>query len=317
MDTLLPLLGSVFIAFVIGSNDTANALGICVGCNILTFKKAVRSFGLLVFLGMLLQGAKVMKTVGHDLLTVNVAVVGVALVISGLLIALANWKRLPLSSHQVVIGSITGSGAASGIPISVSSLLKILLSWVISPLGALVFALLLYKAMEMTLSKLPMLRVERMLRALLPVSGLLIAYNTGANELATVLGGPVYAGLLTPLQAAIGGAFLVFLGSTVLSPRVIDTVGKGITSLDPFSGFAAQFGAGACVLVFTTLGMPISTTYCIIGAITGVGVLKGLKTVRFHLLRQILLGWALAPLSGFLLGYLATRGIELVSNLLV
>ena len=317
MDTFLSLLGSVFIAFVIGSNDTANALGICIGCNILTFKRAVRSFGLLVFLGMLLQGAKVMRTVGHDLLTVNVAVVGVALVSSGLLIALANWKRLPLSSHQVVIGSITGSGAASGIPISVSSLLKIFLSWVVSPVGALVFALLLYKAMEMTLSKLPMLRVERMLRALLPVSGLLVAYNTGANELATVLGGPVYAGLLTPLQAAVGGAFLVFLGATVLSPRVVETVGKGITSLDPFSGFAAQFGAGACVLVFTTLGMPISTTYCIIGAITGVGVLKGLRTVHFHLLRKILLGWALAPLSGFLLGYLATRGIELVSNLLL
>jgi PiT family inorganic phosphate transporter len=316
MDTFLSLLGSVFIAFVIGSNDTANALGICIGCNVLTFKKAVRSFGVLVFLGMLLQGARVMKTVGHDLLVVNVSVVGVALVVSGVLIALANWKRLPLSSHQVVIGSITGSGAAAGIAISFSSLLKIFLSWVISPVGAFVFALLFYKAMEMTLSKLPFLRVERMLRVLLLVSGLLVAYNTGANELATVLGGPVYAGLLTPHQAAIGGAFLVFLGAMVLSPRVIETVSKGITSLDPFSGFAAQFGAGMCVLVFTTLGMPVSTTYCIIGAITGVGALKGLKTVRFHLIRKILLGWALAPLSAFVLGYLAAWGIELLSHLL-
>jgi phosphate/sulfate permease len=316
MDTFLSLLGSVFIAFVIGSNDTANALGISIGCNILTFKKAVRSFGLLVFLGMLLQGSRVMKTVGHDLLAVNVSVVGVALVVSGALIALANWKRLPLSSHQVVIGSITGSGAAAGIAISFSSLLEILLSWVISPLGALVFALLVYKAMEMTLSKLPLLRVERLLRVLLVVSGLLIAYNTGANELATVLGGPVYAGLLTPLQSAIGGGLLVFLGAMVLSPRVIETVGKGITSLDPLSGFAAQFGAGICVLFFTTLGMPVSTTYCIIGAITGVGALKGLKTVRFPLLRKILLGWALAPLSAFLLSYLAARAIELLSHLL-
>ena len=142
MDMVLSLLGSVFIAFVIGSNDTANALGICIGCNIINFKRAVRYFGFLVFLGMLLQGAKVMKTVGHDLLSVNLSIVGAALVISSLLIALANWKRLPLSSHQVIVGSITGAGAASGIPINMSYVLKISLSWVVSPLGALHFAFL-------------------------------------------------------------------------------------------------------------------------------------------------------------------------------
>jgi PiT family inorganic phosphate transporter len=310
MDLFLSLLGSVFIAFVIGSNDTANALGICIGCNIITFKRAVRYFGLLLFLGMLLQGGKVMKTVGHDLLSVNTAIVGTALVISGLLITLANWKRLPLSSHQVIIGSITGAGFASGIPINMSSVLKISLSWVISPLGALLFAFLFYRLMELTLSRLPFLRLERILRRLLLVSGFLIAYNTGANELATVLGGPVYAGLFTPIQASIGGALLVFLGATLLSPRVIETVGKGITVLDPFSGFAAQFGAGTCVLLFTTLGMPISTTYCVIGAITGVGILKGVGTVRFHLLKKILLGWILAPVVSFALGFLMIRAIQ-------
>jgi PiT family inorganic phosphate transporter len=313
MDLFVCLLGSLFIAFVIGSNDTANALGICIGCGIITFKRAVRYFGLLVFLGMLLQGGKVMRTVGHDLLSVNTAIVGTALVVSGLLIALANWRRLPLSSHQVIIGSITGAGAASGIPIHMSSVLKISLSWVVSPLGALLFAFLFYRLMELTLSRLPLLRLERILRSLLVVSGFLIAYNTGANELATVLGGPVYAGLFTPLEASIGGALLVFLGATLLSPRVIETVGKGITVLDPFSGFAAQFGAGTCVLLFTTLGMPISTTYCVIGAITGVGIFKGVGTVRFHLLRKILLGWLLAPVVSFALGFLMIRGIQLLS----
>ena len=313
MDMFLSLIGSVFIAFVIGSNDTANALGICIGCSIITFKRAVRYFGLLVFLGMLLQGGKVMKTVGHDLLSVNVAVVGAALVISGLLVALANWKRLPLSSHQVIIGSIIGAGSASGIPINMSSVLKISLSWVVSPLGALLFAFLFYRLMELTLSRLPLLQLERILRSLLVVSGFLIAYNTGANELATVLGGPVYAGLFTPLQASLGGALLVFLGASLLSPRVIETVSKGITVLDPFSGFAAQFGAGTCVLLFTTLGMPISTTYCVIGAITGVGLLKGVETVRFHLLKKILLGWILAPLISFALGFLIIRAIQHLS----
>jgi PiT family inorganic phosphate transporter len=98
-----------------------------------------------------------------------------------------------------------------------------------------------------------------------------------------------------------------------LSPRVIETVSRGITVLDPFSGFAAQFGAGTCVLLFTSLGMPVSTTYCIIGAITGVGILKGMGTVRFHLLKRILLAWILAPLVSFALGFLMIRAIQHLS----
>jgi PiT family inorganic phosphate transporter len=157
--------------------------------------------------------------------------------------------------------------------------------------------------MELTLSKLPVFEIERYLRKLLLIAGMMIAYNTGANELATALGPIVYYGLLTPVQAALAGAFLIWLGAIMLSGRVIETVGKGITSLDAFSGFAAQFGAGVCVLIFTSLGMPVSTTYCVIGGIAGVGMLKGVGTVKTGLLKRILASWVLTPLTAFSVCY--------------
>jgi phosphate/sulfate permease len=307
MAELIPFIACILIAFGIGSNDTSNALGICIGAGIIKLRKAVLLFGCFVLIGLVLQGQKVMKTVGKDLLEVNSSVLSISLSISALFIILSNWKKLPLSTHQVLIGGLTGSGVASGIDVNVVSLLKIVLSWIISPLTAFFFSFILYKMMEKTLSKLSFFHIERILRILLLISGILIAYNTGANELATVLGPVIYSGLIGRMPSFLLGAFFVFLGSVLLSNRVIETVGKGITALDPYSGFAAQLGAGSCVLLFTFLGMPISTTYCIIGGISGVGMVKGMKTVRIDLIRKMVINWAIAPSISFVICFMLMK----------
>ncbi|MDI6891179.1 MAG: inorganic phosphate transporter [Thermodesulfovibrionales bacterium] len=307
MTELIPLAACILIAFGIGSNDASNALGICIGAGVIKLRKAVLLFGCFVFIGIMLQGQNVMKTVGKDLLEVNLSILSVSLSISALLIIFSNWRKLPLSTHQAIIGSLTGSGVASGVDVNLLSLFKIVLSWIISPLTAFFFALIFYRMMEKTLSKLSLFRIERILRILLLISGILIAYNTGANELATVLGPVIHSGLMGKMPSFLSGSFFVFLGAVLLSHRVIETVGKGITALDPYSGFAAQFGAGSCVLLFTSLGMPISTTYCIIGAISGVGMSKGLETVRITLVKKIIANWVFAPSLAFLICFAVMR----------
>lgn len=189
----IPIIACGLIALGIGSNDTSNALGICIGCEIIKFKRAVLLFWLFVWIGITLQGGKVMRTVGKELLEINLYILSIALLISAILIIISNWKKLPVSTHQVIIGSLTGSGIASGMDVNYSSLLQIILSWAVSPLGALFLSLMLYRVMEKTLSKLPLLQIERILKVLLLISGVLIAYNTGANELATVLGPVIYS----------------------------------------------------------------------------------------------------------------------------
>lgn len=302
--TEIALVACLFIAFGIGSNDSSNALGICIGAGIIKLKKAILLFGVFVFLGIMLQGSKVMKTVGKNITDVNFSILVVSLSVSAALIILSNWRKLPLSTHQVIIGSLTGSAVASGISVKSAALLKIAISWIISPLLAMIFSFLFYKILEKTISKLSFFKIEKLLRGFLLLSGILISYNTGANELATVLGPVIHSTInIDKIFLFFISSLIVFLGAILLSHRVIETVGKGITTLDPYSGFAAQFGAGVCVLFFTFLGMPVSTTYCIIGGISGVGITKGVKTVKITLLRKIAINFVITPLIAFLISY--------------
>ncbi len=310
MTELIPVAACLLIAFGIGSNDTSNALGICIGCGVIKLRRALIVFGCFVLIGILVQGQKVMETVGKDLVEVNIPILSISLSVAAFLIIISNWKRLPLSTHQVIIGSLTGSAVASGAAVNFTAMLEIVVSWIVSPLVAFFTSMLLYKAMEKTISKLSLFRIERILRTLLLFSGILIAYNTGANELATILGPVIHSGLIEQLRASLVGSLFVFLGAVILSHRVIETIGKGITTLDPYSGFAAQFGAGMCVLFFTSLGMPISTTYCIIGSISGVGMSKGMETVKFGLIRKIMANWVLAPSLAFFISFLIMRAVS-------
>jgi PiT family inorganic phosphate transporter len=310
----LAILASILIAFGIGSNDSSNALGICIGAGVIKFKRAVFLFGVLVFIGILLNGDKVMKTVGKNLIEVAPSVICLTMIISAILILISNWKKLPLSTHQVIIGSLVGSGLASGSPVSFMSLSNILISWIISPFIACFFGFFLYKIAEKIFSRLPFFKMESLLRIFLLISASLISYNTGANELATVLGPVIHAEIpVNTILLYLITSFSIFLGTFTLSHRVIETVGKGIISLDPFSGFIAQFGAGLCVFSFTWLGMPISTTYCIIGAISGVGMTKGLQTIKFDLIKKIAMNWVLTLTSAFTLSYFLTK---LILNIL-
>jgi PiT family inorganic phosphate transporter len=310
MTELIPVAACLLIAFGIGSNDTSNALGICIGCGVIKLRRALLLFGCFVLIGILVQGQKVMKTVGKDLVEVNLSIIGISLSVAALLIIISNWKKLPISTHQVIIGSLVGSGVASGAAVNFTAILEIIVSWIISPLVAFFSALFLYKAMEKTISKLSLFRIEKILRSLLIFSGILIAYNTGANELATILGPVIHSGLIEQMRASLIGSLFVFLGAVILSHRVIETIGKGITTLDPYSGFAAQFGAGMCVMFFTFLGMPISTTYCIIGGISGVGMSKGMKTVKLDLIKKIMANWILSPSLAFIISFAIMKAIS-------
>jgi len=310
MTEIIPVAACLLIAFGIGSNDTSNALGICIGCGVIKLRRALLLFGCFVLIGILVQGQKVMKTVGKDLIEVNPSIIGISLSVAAVLIIISNWKKLPLSTHQVIIGSLVGSGVASGAAVNFTAILEIIVSWIISPLVAFFTAMFLYRAMEKTISKLSIFRIERILRSLLLLSGILIAYNTGANELATILGPVIHSGLMEQMRASLIGSLFVFLGAVILSHRVIETIGKGITTLDPYSGFAAQFGAGMCVMFFTMLGMPISTTYCIIGAISGVGMSKGMETVKLDLIKKIMANWFIAPSLAFLISFLIMKAVS-------
>ncbi len=306
MDMTIALIAALAIAFAIGSNDTCNSFGICVGCGLLTIKRASYILFLLVFAGMLFGSGRIIDTVGRELVELDEIVVSISLIISSAAIVAANYLRTPVSSHQAIVMSLIGSAFALGNRIDVSTVAKIVLSWIVSPFGALFLSILIYWIMENTLSKLPLLKVERILRVLLFVGAMIIGFNTGANELATALAPIVAFGAMDVLEAALLGSAMLFLGAWIVSVRVAEVVGKGITALDPFTGFAAQFAAGLTVLLFTAIGMPVSTTYCTVGAVTGVGLYKSVRGVKFAFLKRIVASWILTPFAAFTVSFAVT-----------
>ena len=145
--------------------------------------------------------------------------------------------------------------------------------------------------------------VERIFGILQILSACFIAFAHGANDVANAIG-PVSAvfellknptlllrqTLISPWLLAFGGLGVVF-GLATYGWRVIETIGKNITQLTPTRGFSAEFAAATTILVASKLGLPISTTHSIVGAVLGVGLAKGLSALNLRLVRDIFLSW--------------------------
>jgi PiT family inorganic phosphate transporter len=144
--------------------------------------------------------------------------------------------------------------------------------------------------------------VEKMFSYLQILSACYVAFAHGANDVSNAIG-PI-AAVLDIIQhgtivsasqipswlLALGGAGIV-LGLATWGWRVIETIGKKITELTPTRGFCAEFGAAATILVASKLGLPISTTHCLVGAVLGVGLARGLSALNLTTLRDIVISW--------------------------
>lgn len=305
MIEVLAILACLSIAFSVGSNDTSNAFGVSIGCRIINFRTANLLLLLFAFIGCISGGEKVMKTVGKDLVEFNLILLASSLTVAALIIVFSNLRSLPVSSHQVIVGSLVGAGFASGADLELTILRNIVLSWVLSPIFAILLAAGIFFLVKKILLNFSILKIDRIFKILLLINSVLIAYNTGANELATALGAVVYFGLIDHFTAALLASISLWLGAKMLSWRVIETVGRGIVPLDPASGFSAQFGAALTVLIFTFLGMPVSTTYCIVGGVFGVGIAGKMETVKREKFKSIVLNWIFSPTVAFLFSFSA------------
>lgn len=168
--------------------------------------------------------------------------------------------------------------------------------------------------------------VEKMFAILQILSACYVAFAHGANDVANAIGpiGAVLnklsfetlkssgAGVPTWLLG-FGGAGIV-IGLATWGWRVIQTIGKKITELTPTRGFSAEFGAAITILFATKLGMPISTTHCIVGAVLGVGLAKGISALNLRTLRDIALSWIITIPSAAILSIIIFYIISAIFN---
>jgi PiT family inorganic phosphate transporter len=301
------LIGGVFVGWGLGSNDSANIFGTGVAARVLTYRTAIILISVFVVIGALSEGYKSMATVG-EMSKMSPMGAFIAASAAGFCVATFSYLSLPVSTSQAIMGAVLGVGMISGIP-DFTRLYKVLLCWILTPVGAIIFSFVLYpllgKFFERALLNLQLHNI--FIRWALLFAGCYGAYSLGANNVANVTGVYVGSGLLTPFLAALIGSLSIASGVLTYSRKVMHTVGRKIVELDGFSAFIAEFSAAITVHLFTQVGVPVSTSQAIVGGVTGVGLVKGAKTVSTRTLSEIAIGWVSTPISGGAIAYIMMR----------
>jgi PiT family inorganic phosphate transporter len=301
------LISGIFMGWSLGSNDSANIFGTAVFSKKIRYRTAIILCAVFVIVGALLEGRAGMHTLSGlvDQTTDSAFAASLA---AALTVTMMSVLKLPVSTSQAMVGAIMGIGILRG-QINFAGLTKVLIAWVATPVGTIIATLMLYPSIGWFLR---VLRLNIFTRDLLLKWGLIIAgcygaYALGANNVANVTGVYIQTGQLNVLQAALLGGGSIALGAVTYSKNVMITVGKKLVRLDPFSAFIAVFSMALVVHTFAIIGVPVSTSQAIIGSVLGVGILKGVQTIKFRTLIMILFGWIGTPSIALAIAYLIYR----------
>jgi len=328
------LTSGLFLGWSLGAKDAANVFGTAVGSRMVRFKVAAAIASLFVILGAVVEGAGVTETLGH-LGAVN-AIAGsftVALA-AGLTIAWMTRARIPVATSQAIVGAIVGWNLFTGSPTDLGVLSKIVATWFISPLLAAIFAILIYLLFKFVLgrARIHMLRLDAYTRAGLIVVGALGSYTLGANNIANVMGvfvpaSPFHDIRLFDLftlhgtqQLFLLGALAIAVGIFTYSRRMMLSVSNDIFTLTPILALIVVLAHTIVLFLFASTGLksllislglpsiplvPVSSSQAIVGAIFGIGIVKGAKGVNFKLLGKIASGWVMTPIFAALLTFVS------------
>jgi len=302
----LQLLASVFLGWSLGANNAANVFGTAVSSQMVRWRTAAALIAVAVVIGALLQGAPGLETYRSIVAGQNLKTAFLAALAAACTAAFMTWLALPVSTSQAIVGAMIGIALLDQQPINLASLEKVAICWVGTPFGAALMALVLYPALASLVrrARLHFLVYDRLMRALLILAGVWGAYALGANNVANATGvfyaaGAFQNGLCHERTIALlmGGASIA-LGALTYSRKVMMTVGQEIIPLDAFSAFVVVVSQAATVYIYALVGVPVSTSQAIVGAVVGIGVLKGMRTVSRSALLRIGLGWLATPVLG-------------------
>jgi PiT family inorganic phosphate transporter len=319
---LLSVIAIVVLALVFdftnGFHDAANSIATVVSTRVLTPRAAVVWAATFNFVAFLVFQTHVANTVGK---TVDPDVVSEAVIFAGLIGAIAWnlttwWLGLPTSSSHALIGGFAGAGVAKagfGV-LDASSLEKTILFIPLSPLLGLLLGFLLMLASMWVFRRASPARVDRLFRRLQLLSAAAFSLGHGGNDAQKTMGiisallvGSGYlqlqedGDLPVPLWIVLSAHAAIALGTLAGGWRIVKTLGQRITALKPVGGFSAETAAASSLYLATYLGIPVSTTHTITGAIVGVGASRRLSAVRWGVAGRIVWAWVLTiPAAGLM-----------------
>jgi PiT family inorganic phosphate transporter len=302
--------------FMNGFHDAANAIATVVSTGVLKPQTAVAMAAVFNFIAIFVVGLHVATTVGKG--TIDPAVVD-QYVIFGALVGAIIWNLItwyygiPSSSSHALIGGLVGAAVAkSGTSALVGGgLLKTVLFIVISPLLGFVLGSLMMVLVSWVFVRSTPRKIDTWFRRAQMVSAAAYSLGHGGNDAQKTIGIIwmllIAAGISTktdvnpPLWVIISCYTAISFGTLFGGWRIVKTMGQKITKLKPVGGFCAETGGAMTLFIATTLGVPVSTTHTITGAIVGVGSAQKMSAVRWGVAGNIVWAWIFTiPASAFM-----------------
>jgi inorganic phosphate transporter, PiT family len=320
MFLLAVVIGLVAVAlvfdFINGFHDAANSIATVVSTRVLTPVAAVAWAAFFNFISAMpvLWGVqlKVANTMGKGIIEFDllkshgdttVLVVIFAALVGAIAWNLLTWYwGLPSSSSHALAGGMIGATLPALGPSGLvgSGILKICLFIVLSPAIGMVLGTTMMVGTAWTVRRFTPAKVDRWFRRLQLVSAAVFSYSHGTNDAQKVMGiiaiilfGTVMKGqeFHIPFWVVLSCHAAIGLGTFFGGWRIVNTMGTGLTKLQPIGGFCAETGGGVTILALAHYGIPVSTTHTITGAIVGVGATRGTRAVRWGVAGRIIWAW--------------------------
>ena len=292
---MFTLLGSIFLGWSLGANDAANVFGTAVSTRMIRFWTAAILCAIFVVLGALLEGRAGIETLG-SLTHLSLQDAVISSFAAATTVAVMTLIKFPVSTSQAVVGAIIGIGVVDS-AINFGGLGKVVSCWVGTPIGGFLFAILFYKFLSFIFNrlKLTVFQLDQVLRIALVVTGCYGAYALGANNAANITAVFVSAGVMTVFQATLLGGLNIALGVLTFSRGLMTTIGTKFIKLDAFSAFVVVLAEAVTVHVYTIIGVPVSTSQAVIGAVLGVGFIKQIRSAKMKSIWGVLAAWVATP----------------------
>jgi inorganic phosphate transporter, PiT family len=337
------LTSGLFLGWSLGANDAANVFGTAVGTRMVKFTTAALVCSVFVVLGAVFSGAGAAHTLGK-LGSIN-ALPGsfMAALSAALTVYWMTKLGLPVSTSQAIVGAIIGWNLFSGSVSDMAALFKILGTWVACPLLAGVIGATLFKMTDIGLrfAKLHLLRLDAYTRVGLILAGAFGSYSLGANNIANVMGVFVPSSPFTDFnvmglfsfsgiqQLFLIGAIAIGVGVFTYSKKVMLTVGGDLLPLSPVAAFIVVTSHSIVLFLFASEGLehllasaglptiplvPVSSSQAVVGAVIGIGLLKGGRNIQWRVLANIAGGWVSTPLISAAVCFTALFFLQNVFN---
>jgi len=343
LSVLVFLSAGLFLGWSLGANDAANVFGTAVGTRMVRFGLAATVCSIFVILGAVFSGAGAAHTLGRLGAVDTLAGAGMAAFSAALTVYWMIKLGLSVSTSQAIVGAIVGWNLFSDKPTDLEALLKIVATWVICPLAAAFFAVILFLVVGklVDLARLHIFRLDAYTRLGLILAGALGSYSLGANNIANVMGVFVgsnpftgfsfgdHVGFSAIQQLFLLGAIAIAVGVFTYSKRVMMTIGTRLFPLSPLAAWVAVVAHSIVLILFASEGLerilasnglptiplvPVSSSQAVVGAVIGIGLWKGAHGIQWRVLGSIAIGWVTTPIAAGVVCFISLFFLQNVFN---